>query len=482
MPQRPAAESSISHDGDSEELPEPGNQTKTLEARARGLSESPRDCAGAVGYKGIVERCVAQVVGSGAAILVQVITDCGGDSCSVSAFLLRSDGRAQPLPEIDGGTSAFAPDLSRYLTDTRRFSSQEDQAENFYTRAPELLQIELATSKTTPFAACMSPVLSPEGNWVLCRNRWGDVLRVPLSGGQPELVTTNPAERAIAWSPYAFVYPGPVQFMGSDEFTFEVGDVAGHAATVPWSPQKLPPRPRITEAAETLSYNERPLFCGEATPAALGLREACREGGLPVPAISADGRRLAVVESWSSCCAESSWAKADWFALGGPQGPHITETSLLYEANADGEPMLSGRQTAARVSKLLSGMRAAHLEALAPIPIPSEALYGGAHAFTLSQSELLVLAATGPRLLRHGQVVWHEELELVSSHPFCCDLGAAQDANPGDGEGCERPVYPLRGWYAARQRVLVVEFKNVSGPDACEIGPVTKVFQLPPLS
>lgn len=85
------------------------------------------------------------------------------------------------------------------------------------------------------FAACMAPVLSPGAQWIVCRNKHGDVLSTPIGGG-----------RLTRFHRYkGTVYRGPqpaVAFPSKDSMdvaTNITGDYDG-VETVPWREVQKP--------------------------------------------------------------------------------------------------------------------------------------------------------------------------------------------------------------------------------------------------
>jgi hypothetical protein len=176
------------------------------------------------------------LVGSGNAVVITVVTECGGDSCSSVSSLLR-EGAKDPLPlgELSGGF-AFAPLLDFYVVDHRAFANEADLQANHYQRSPKLNRVALGTGKSTHFADCFSPTLSPGAKWFLCRNRRGDVLRVPVQGGKLQLVAKNQTKGQPEFSPYAYIYPGAPYFYTTSEVRFRSGVADDDVEqTAPWS-------------------------------------------------------------------------------------------------------------------------------------------------------------------------------------------------------------------------------------------------------
>lgn len=165
------------------------------------------------------ERCSLVSVGNGAGLVLRIVTSCGGDSCGVLGWLLAPQ-LLEPFPLTDaGGTVEAAPDASFVLLEEERFGSSA----NFANRQLVTVRVEVPSGKRHDFADCFSPKLSPGGRYVVCRDRAANVLRVPLSGGPPEmLVDVQLAPEAVQFVPYAYLYPAAVEFRAADAMAFDV--------------------------------------------------------------------------------------------------------------------------------------------------------------------------------------------------------------------------------------------------------------------
>jgi len=211
---------------------------RTLDtAKLLAQLREPEACLRAVGETGQVTECSARSVGNGQGVLVTVVGECGSDSCAVSAWLLRDSGSPLRLSGYSGGTLAFSPSLRYFVTDAREFRDQEELSESFYHKPPQLFLVELETGKQEFFADCMSPELSPEGAEFLCRNRYGDVLATPTTEGRLRLVWSNSDQQVVPFSPYAFIYPEPVEFLSPGAFS--VPDAAGERV-LSWPQSEIP--------------------------------------------------------------------------------------------------------------------------------------------------------------------------------------------------------------------------------------------------
>jgi hypothetical protein len=227
-------------------LPVPSAWAKTeLDA----LGEDKSGCASRVGYVGELEDCHVALTGAGNGLIVTLVTECGGDSCSTKRWLLKEGSpSALPLSE-DGGGIAFEPHLAFYVADHRQFANEQDMRQNFYQRAMSLFRYDLGARAARPFAHCFSPSLSPGGNWFLCRNPHGDLFRIPVRGGKLERVAVNRVQGQVAFSPYAFIYPSEAYFYSEAQACFRSGgDPDDEEICVPWSEGKL--SPSVTQKAQ----------------------------------------------------------------------------------------------------------------------------------------------------------------------------------------------------------------------------------------
>lgn len=213
-------------------------------ARALEAHDSPTEraaeCARKLGGSGGAwQDCHAGACPGSPLLIVQVQGDCGGDSCDGKAYALGASGAHVALPF--GGHKACAPDGSFVVADVQLTPATE---EAFYD--PRRWQIVLDRfpldgAPAARFAACMSPALAPDGAAFACRNPAGDVLRVPLQGGEPQRVAEAgvPPEQ-VAYNPQSYLYPAPPRFeSGAVHFTVETNQQAlERSAPWPLSPAR----------------------------------------------------------------------------------------------------------------------------------------------------------------------------------------------------------------------------------------------------
>jgi hypothetical protein len=174
---------------------------------------SREECQALTGWAQPLEECSLTPVAGGKAALLQLTTECGGDSCDVQVFVYRPGRPVLRLPDsskggsLTGGHLVMTPSLEHVITDWVGLGPKDMGDWHV-----ELYRIDLRTGKASPWVkGCFSPALSPRGRWILCRNRRGDVLKVPLTGGTPTLVhRSGLSAEQVPWTPYAYLYPDAV--------------------------------------------------------------------------------------------------------------------------------------------------------------------------------------------------------------------------------------------------------------------------------
>ncbi|WPB82499.1 hypothetical protein KYC5002_25720 [Archangium violaceum] len=202
-------------------------------AQAMKSDEEPlsrEECQALTGHARPLEECSLTAVAGGKAALLQLTTECGGDSCDVQVFVYRPGQPVLRLPDsskggsLTGGHLVMTPSLEHVITDWVGLGPRD-----MGDWRVELYRIELRTGKASPWVkGCFSPALSPGGRWILCRNRRGDVLKVPLTGGTPTLVHRGGlSAEQVSWTPYAYLYPDAVTFPSPGRMRVTTSVVAG---------------------------------------------------------------------------------------------------------------------------------------------------------------------------------------------------------------------------------------------------------------
>lgn len=178
-----------------------------------------------------LESCSLDSLGNGAVLLLTLVTECGGDSCSTEGYVLSA---ALPafarVPHDVGGGAEASPQgdalfLTRITNAALPFAPEEERHDPFGGKAPLILErVSLPSMRSEPFAPCFSARLSPQGRWLLCRDLAGNVLKLPLTGGAaPTLIASSgltEGEAYFVW--YAYIWPQPVEFVSDTVLMFDV--------------------------------------------------------------------------------------------------------------------------------------------------------------------------------------------------------------------------------------------------------------------
>jgi hypothetical protein len=173
-------------------------------------------CATLVGFEGQPESCVLMLSADHAAAIVQLVTGCGGDSCSTLWWFVSDGLGLVDLPTDDGaggglggGATAFVPGAAAVLTDV---VAPGEQLGSWTVRTT---RVDAITGEIEPFADCMGIALGPAGRDYGCRNRRGDLFRLSLDGRTLSVVAKSGLDEAqVDWVPYAWIYPEAPRFAG----------------------------------------------------------------------------------------------------------------------------------------------------------------------------------------------------------------------------------------------------------------------------
>lgn len=159
-------------------------------------------------HDGAFVGCSLQVLGNGSARMLTIQTECGGDSCSFRSWICSGATGDELVPlEHRGGSVEASPDGSFVLTD----------------EGGVLSRVDLASMRSSPSAACLSPVLSPSGRWFVCRSRDYDVLRFPVNGGPLETVVRSGLREGQGYYvAYSYGWAPAVKFVSATEIEFAV--------------------------------------------------------------------------------------------------------------------------------------------------------------------------------------------------------------------------------------------------------------------
>ena len=211
------------------ERPLPADIARDIDGREP--AERERACREATGYTGgAFLECSAEVVGRGTVAVVRIVTACGPDGCETAGWVIAEHGRTARVPGDAAGAIEALPGLEVVVKD----QAQKDARGEW---GVGLVRVDPRAMRTTPFAACMSPVLSPGRRWFVCRDRRGAVLRVPSRGGPLEEIAAPLPREHVDFCPEAKVYPEPVVFAGERTVTYERRDDRAQAVEtvqIPW--------------------------------------------------------------------------------------------------------------------------------------------------------------------------------------------------------------------------------------------------------
>jgi hypothetical protein len=192
-----------------------------------------------------LESCALEVLGHGSVLLLTLVTECGGDSCSTEGYVLTAALRKfVRVPHDVGGGAEASPQgdalfVSALTNVALPANEGEEPRDPWGGKEPLILdRIALPSMQVQSLAPCFSPRLSPQGRWLLCRDLAANVLKVPLAGGKPSLVASSglrPGEAYFVW--YAYIWPQSVDFISEDRLKFDVVRADGESfqREVEWS-------------------------------------------------------------------------------------------------------------------------------------------------------------------------------------------------------------------------------------------------------
>jgi hypothetical protein len=182
--------------------------------------------------QGFPNGCVATLLGGGSTVFVYSETECGADSCSGRAWVASTKSCGVVELPVSSGTFEASPNGDFVLVDYPILGDDEMSATGPVIDF-SLSRIDLPSLERSEFAPCMSAQLSPGKQWFLCRNRDADVLKVPLTGGAPQVVVRSGAT-GVRWVPYAYGYPGSVTFPAPDQLEYSVESDEFRTHTIEW--------------------------------------------------------------------------------------------------------------------------------------------------------------------------------------------------------------------------------------------------------
>jgi hypothetical protein len=194
-------------------------------------------CRGQVNYPETapLQSCALDELGQGSVLLLTLVTECGGDSCTTEGYVMNA-----ALPEfvrvphdVGAGVEASPEGDALFVSSITDAAMPAPEGESprdpLGGEEPVILtRIAVPSLESAPFAPCFSPTVSPQGRWVLCRDRAANVLKVPLSGGQPSLVWSSGLRAEDVYHVwYAYIWPQQVSFVSTNRFKVTVVRASG---------------------------------------------------------------------------------------------------------------------------------------------------------------------------------------------------------------------------------------------------------------
>lgn len=194
-------------------------------------------CAMFTGFEpadgGSIEQCGYELLANETALAITVAWDCGEHVCSTRSYVWYGP---ESSPHVVSAPELEVTADHRYLLSSS-FSRMDDIP--FTLVSGETQRLQRASGKSQKLLDCFSARLSPRGRYYVCRDLHANVLRVPVSGGAPELVAkaTLPPNTTVKLGGAFDDYPSRVQFIDGDELEYEVlvnetGEVLKR--TAPW--------------------------------------------------------------------------------------------------------------------------------------------------------------------------------------------------------------------------------------------------------
>lgn len=197
-------------------------------------------CRQITSYRGVMftKQCSVKRTALGKAAIVSLQKECGGDSCETKAWVIIEGRSPMEIPSgVDtGGTIEVLPSLQYVLLDTVK----EEWSEKGLQWKPYIQRLEIQSEgfgKIDQWAHCISPAISPEAKWIVCRDFEANVLIMPLSGGKLSSFYKRPKNAKKVYTvPYSYIYPQPVQFVSSDRMlvTTNTNDVSDEKIVLKW--------------------------------------------------------------------------------------------------------------------------------------------------------------------------------------------------------------------------------------------------------
>jgi hypothetical protein len=184
-------------------------------------------CKQKVEFKGSVDDCYVRVTALGRAAVLFVKSECQ-EMCDVYTWFMTGADGFQKVRPLDFGNMVILPDLRTGVSGNYTFDEDGD-----YT--VWLNYLDLSTQKVKQGQECTEPGISPGGKWIVCRDIDGNVVRIPVGGGDPEVFHKTTAS-SVHTNRETGVGVFEVEFVSPTEMKVKTytGDEEEVVEKVPW--------------------------------------------------------------------------------------------------------------------------------------------------------------------------------------------------------------------------------------------------------
>ena len=195
-----------------------------------------------------IRECAMEMEPHREAMILSMAYDCTGDICEYARWAVTApqvyirliwadDSPTTVTPSVDSyfvgfldGSPGLADASAGTVTDAAPEQSEEegdgeeeaDEADAVAVE-PTLYRVGHTTGEVDEVADCLSPQIAPDGQWVLCRDLDGRVLRVSVDGGEPEVVDEpDVGERSVYVRPEEGIVPGKPWFVDDETLRYDI--------------------------------------------------------------------------------------------------------------------------------------------------------------------------------------------------------------------------------------------------------------------
>lgn len=200
----------------------------------------PADCAGWTGWDVDIEYCQAVREAHEEAMVFTLVYDCVDNICQQARWAVlhddayirliwADDSHTTVTPGVDAyfvGSFDTAPGLNQPETDPAEDVSFPEQPDELLEQRdeiePDLYRVNLADGRVERLASCLSPRISPDGQWVVCRDLDARLIRVPVDGGEMEVIDDPQLDDRVVYLRLPHVYPDQPWFVDDGVVQYEV--------------------------------------------------------------------------------------------------------------------------------------------------------------------------------------------------------------------------------------------------------------------